>query len=253
MLKFLKNILPKKTTAEPITANVETPPHPAQLYVTEFNKDYYEEHKAAGLDYLGHGYWQESYAKMVTEATFQRDYGHPFFLDIGCACGSILYGFKKTTVYDSILGIDVNEHMVSLGREHFRLSEKEIICASALSIPVADNSVTLAHSAQVFEHIPEDMIPGIISEMYRVLKAGGRAFIALDAVRKNETPQMYMGDPTHCTLKDVEWWTNLFSRAGFIFDIEAYDRYAKSECRPAEIYDPFYKTYNWSVWTLLKQ
>ena len=38
------------------------------LTVTEYTEAYYDEHKEQGLDYLGHGYWQEEYAKMVIEA-----------------------------------------------------------------------------------------------------------------------------------------------------------------------------------------
>ena len=53
------------------------------LKVTEYTKDYYDEHKDAGLDYIGHGYWQEEYAKMVTEASKTPREG--FVVDAGWA------------------------------------------------------------------------------------------------------------------------------------------------------------------------
>ena len=225
----------------------------AKFTVAEFNKDYYEEHKESGLDYLGHGYWQEAYARMVNHALFQAAYPTPLVVDLGCACGSILKGFQKTGIYDRVLGVDVNDHMLDLGRQHFTFSEEDLVCASADNLPLQDGSVTLVHSAQVLEHIPESLIPGIIAEMQRVLVPGGRAFIALDAVRKDEQAEQYMGDPTHCTLQPVEWWTALFHAAGFLFDIEAYDRYARAEEGPT-LGDPrsFFQAYDWSVWCLLK-
>ena len=64
------------------------------LTATSYDEKYYQEHLAAGLDYLGHGFWHDSYAAMVSEATLQATYPDPFVVDGGCACGSILKGFK---------------------------------------------------------------------------------------------------------------------------------------------------------------
>lgn len=223
----------------------------SNLTVTEFNKVYYDEHKKAGLDYLGHGYWQESYAQMICECTFQKTYVEPVFLDLGCACGSILNGFKKQGIFKKTIGIDVNTYMVELGKKHFGFADDEILSASATHIPVPSNSVTLVHSAQVFEHIPEEHMEDIIKEMKRVMTSDARAVIALDAVRQDETPEQYMGDPTHVTLKSPAFWTNLFYRHGLIFDIEAYDRYARSHFGPTKnVPDSFFEAYRWSLWTL---
>ena len=179
----------------------------------EYTKKYYEEHKREGLDYLGHGYWQESYGKMVTEATLQHTYRNPVFFDAGCACGSILQGFKKTGLYRKVLGVDLSEHMTTLGRHHFNFSEDEIMAGSIDNIPLEDATVTLVHSAQVLEHIPDKMIDSILKEFARVLVPGGRAFLCLDAIRHGETKEQYMGDPTHCNVVPVAYWTKkLFQR-----------------------------------------
>lgn len=222
-----------------------------KLTVTEFDKAYYDEHKEQGLDYLGYGYWQKSYAKMICECTFQQSYAHPVFVDLGCACGSILKGFKKQGIFEKVCGVDLNEYMVALGKRHFSFSDDEIVCCSAANTPLAPHSVTLVHSAQVFEHIPEEYLEGILSEMQRIMAPGGRAVIALDAVRQNETAEQYMGDPTHVTLKCPEFWTKLFYKHGFIFDIEAYDVYARSPYGPTKgVEDSFFNAYRWSLWTL---
>lgn len=225
-----------------------------KLTSIEFSQNYYLEHKNAGLDYLGHGFWQESYANMVVDATFQQYYSNPTFLDIGCACGSILKGFKSTKIFNKLVGIDINKYMITTGREYFGFDSNELIRASASSLPIPNKSMTLIHSAQVFEHLPESILDNVISEIYRTLTDDGRIFIALDAVRNDETPELYMGDPTHVTLRSPIFWSNIFDKYGFIFDIESYDRYARSTLGPTQG-DPssFFTAYKWSVWILRKK
>jgi len=220
----------------------------------EYNEDYYEEHKEAGLDYLGHGYWQESYATMVTEATLQSTYDRPTFFDGGCACGSILTGFKKTGVFTSVSGVDLSDHMVQLGRKHFKLTDREIISGSIADIPLESASISLVHSAQVLEHIPNELTDAILDEFARILQPGGRAFICLDAIRHGENKEMYMGDPTHFNIQPVMYWTKKFQDRGLYFDIEAYNRFVRSQQGPTKG-DPrsFFEHYPyWSAWTLIK-
>jgi len=107
------------------------------LTVTEYTKDYYDEHAEKGLDYLGHGYWQEEYAKMVTEACKTPTDG--FVVDAGCACGSILKGFHKLNL--RVLWADLNQHMIAIGREHFGFYTNELICESISSLPALTESV----------------------------------------------------------------------------------------------------------------
>jgi ubiquinone/menaquinone biosynthesis C-methylase UbiE len=226
----------------------------AQLTSLDYEAQYYEEHAQAGLDYLGHGYWQESYGLMVTEATQQSSYPAPLMLDAGCACGSILNGFRKTGVYHHVYGVDLSNHMVELGREHFEFSKNELMQGSIAALPMPDDTLTLVHSAQVLEHIPGELTDPILSEFYRVLKPGGRAFICLDAVRQGETVEMYMGDPTHVNIQPVSFWSKKFQEHGFSFDIEAYNTFVRSPRGP-DAGDPesFFKVYPyWSAWTLIK-
>jgi SAM-dependent methyltransferase len=224
------------------------------LTSTTYDESYYEEHAAAGLDYLGHGYWQESYGLMVAEATFQSDYDRPTMLDGGCACGSILNGFKKTGLFSSVVGFDLSHHMVELGRQHFGFEAGEIEQGSIADLPIESDTLTLVHSAQVLEHIPDDLTDPILSEFHRVLRPGGRAFLALDAIRRGETHEMYMGDPTHVNIKPIAYWYAMFEKHGFAFDVEAYNAFVRNPRGPTEgVPESFYQTYPyWSAWTLIK-
>jgi len=225
------------------------------LSVREYDENYYREHAEAGLDYLGHGFWQRSYGLMVAEATLQReDYVEPVMFDAGCACGSILQGFKESGLFTRVTGMDLSEYMVGLGRAHFGLSAEELIHGSLTNIPLPSESVTLAHSAQVLEHIPSDLTEPILDELARILQPGGRAFLCLDAIRHGETKEMYLGDPTHVNIQPVLYWTERLQRRGLLFDIEAYNRFVSSPRGPTEG-DPrsFFATYPyWSAWTLIK-
>ena len=230
------------------------PPHLSQLHSLEYDEKYYKEHAEAGLDYLGHGFWQESYGLMVAEMTDQTSYEDPLIVDAGCACGSILNGFRKTGIFKQVVGIDLSQYMVELGRRHFGFSDEELIAGSITNIPLPRNSVSLLHSAQVLEHIPEALIDDIIDEFSRVLRIGGRAFICLDAIRSGETKEMYLGDPTHVNIQPLNYWTEKLQSHGLLVDIESYNRFVRSRRGPTQG-DPrsFYETYPyWSSWTLIK-
>ena len=220
------------------------------LKVTEYTKDYYDEHKDAGLDYIGHGYWQEEYAKMVTEACKTPREG--FVVDAGCACGSILKGFQKLNM--RVLGVDLNEYMIGHGRTHFGFYVNELHCGSISDTPALTESVDLVHTAQVLEHIPEEHMDAILQEFSRIIKKTGRVFICLDAVKDGETKEMYMGDPTHLSIFPTDYWTKLFAKHGFAFDREAYDRFVRSLYKPTQDNpENFFNAYPyWSTWILIK-
>lgn len=220
------------------------------LKTTEYTKDYYDEHKDAGLDYLGHGYWQEEYAKMVTEACKTPREG--FVVDAGCACGSILKGFQKQNM--RVLGVDLNEYMIGHGRTHFGFYANELHCGSIANTPALTESVDLVHTAQVLEHIPEEHMDSILQEFSRIIKKLGRIFICLDAVKDGETKEMYMGDPTHVNIQPIQYWYKLFAKHNFMFDVEAYNRFVRSKYKPtADKENNFFSEYPyWSVWILQK-
>jgi ubiquinone/menaquinone biosynthesis C-methylase UbiE len=219
------------------------------LSALEYDEQYYAEHKDANLDYLGHGYWQEEYAKMVSKGLPQGS----IVFDGGCACGSILNGFKKLGF--KTIGMDVSKYMIDIGKNHFNYADNELICGSLTDIPFPDNSVDLVHSAQVLEHIPQGMMNKIISEFERILKPGGRMFLCLDAVRDGETKDMYMGDPTHVNIQPIEYWAKLIKKGNLLFDVQRYNDFVRSEYRPTkEVETNFFEAYPyWSVFTLIKE
>ena len=57
-----------------------------------FDRRYYDEHKLAGLDYLGFGDWQREYGRWLVESLGLKG---KRVLDVGCACGAILRGLGE--------------------------------------------------------------------------------------------------------------------------------------------------------------
>lgn len=224
------------------------------LTALEYDEQYYEEHIREGLDYLSHGHWQQAYARMVTDATLQgMMYREPVMVDVGCACGSVLKGFKDLGVYKRVLGIDMSAHMIMLGRRHFGFTEDELVCGSAANIPLPDNSVTLLQSGQVLEHIPCECIDDLFAEFYRVLAPGGRMFHNLAAIRHGNSPSIHFGDPTHVNVQPAAYWTYKFMESGFMPDFESFERMAQSPEYPGEGHPNFINTYrDWSSYVLFK-
>ena len=244
----LKTFIGKRVFRRPPAPRNET------LTAHSYDDQYYTEHANAGLDYLKYDHWQKSYAAMVSEATLQLTYQDPFVIDAGCACGSILQGFKDTAIYQRVLGVDLSDHMVELGRRRFRYAKSELCVGSIASLPAESGSATLLHSAQVLEHIDDELTDAILDEFARVLRVGGRAFVCLDALREGETKEMYMGDPTHVNIQPVLYWTQKLQSRGLFFDIEAYNRFARSRRGPTRgDKRSFFEAYPfWSAWALIR-
>ncbi len=122
-----------------------------------------------GLDFLDSGYWHRSYAAMVSHSTFQDTLRLARVLDVGCACGAILKGFKDSGIYSAVRGIDPNEYMVQLGRKELGFDENELLAYSGGAFPFHDSCFTLVHVSQVLEHITEEELDILLAETYRVL------------------------------------------------------------------------------------
>lgn len=225
------------------------------LTAKDFGRQYYEEHKAAGLDYAVYGLWHQEYCAMVTEMTLQNTYHNPFVFDGGCACGSLLRGFKEVGAYKRVFGIEAAEYMVEIGRNQHGLTSEEIMVGTLMSIPLPANSVSLINTSQVLEHIPEKSIGYVIREFYRILQPGGRMFHNLASLKYGNPPHAHATDPTHVNIKPLTYWPALFEQHGFVFDIESFERFVCSSRSPwADNRANFFNTYlaGWTSCALLK-
>jgi ubiquinone/menaquinone biosynthesis C-methylase UbiE len=223
----------------------------AKEYATS---QYYEEHKAAGIDYLNFGFWHEQYVKMLINVTRQQSYDYPRVFDGGCACGAILYGLQTLGQFKAIYGMDISNHMIGLGRGHFGFDPDNLWVGSLVDIMLPKETVSLVHCSQVLEHIPDAEIDQVFAEFYRILQPGGRAFICLDALQEGDTLEQHLVDPTHINIQPTLYWSDKLHKAGFRGDVEAFMRYVRTPYRPTEDKRAnFFEAYpEWAVWTLIK-
>jgi len=128
-------------------------------------------------------------------------------LDVGCGRG--FYEYLITQAYPdySISAIDLNEEYLKIAKDQFSGPATTYTRANATKLPYKDKSFHFVLSSELLEHIPEDT--KVISEMYRVLKKGGKAVIT---VPNHNYP--FWWDPINWVLERVTgkhvpahiWW-----------------------------------------------
>jgi len=82
--------------------------------------------------------------------------------------------------------------------------------------PFKDKEFDLCVSVAVLEHLPEDRIDAVISEMIRVSNRG------LHGITFEKTTQDR--DTTHCNMHPREWWVDRFSRVDSDYAVEIVDK-----------------------------
>lgn len=149
-------------------------------------------HQSGGTDYSvqgAHAYAQSRHGK--DGAVFLDPYFLPFFenidglklLDAGCGAGpwSIVAAQNGAIVY----GIDIQENMINLARSAAKDADVEDCInwkvGSVSALPYEENYFDRAISINVGCNLPSAVLTGHFSEMYRVLKPGGRAIITAPA------------------------------------------------------------------------
>lgn len=96
-------------------------------------------------------------------------------LDVGCGTGDLLRRFARKGA-GRLVGVDVSEKMLSVARDLSRGTDITFALASADALSVQDGEFDIVTSCVAFHHFPDPA--GSVREMYRVLKPGGRLFIA---------------------------------------------------------------------------
>jgi len=235
--------------------NLRTKKH--RLRKEEYEKDFYFRCAAKGIDYNYYGEWQRQYAKLVIYVTdFLRrvDHQNRTLLDVGTACGVNLRAFRELLIFDTLIGIDLSEYMIELGRETHKFNEKELIVAPSTEIPVEDESVDLLHCSQLFEHLDITEIDDTLHEFKRVLSPDGIGFITLAAASENVSVEHIKSvDESHITAETRKWWEHQF-KGMFNLDRNAIHRFKTAGFSPSQNDENFYTHYadEWSLYVISK-
>lgn len=84
--------------------------------------------------------------------------------------------------------------------------------------PYGDSTADIVCGWEFLEHIHEENIAGVLSEMIRVLKPGGEVWLKTGIIVPDHHP--FSGqedhDHTHVTMRTREWWEDMFYKNGLV-------------------------------------
>jgi ubiquinone/menaquinone biosynthesis C-methylase UbiE len=131
--------------------------------------------------------WSSSYDKGLLQTIFFRPAhrmllaamrpGENQILDIGCGTGSFAARALKSRPQASVVGLDLSEGMLAQCHERLRAADGrlQLVRGDSQRIPFADNSFDALTCSHSFHHYPRQDL--VASEMFRVLRPGGRLYI----------------------------------------------------------------------------
>lgn len=130
----------------------------------------------------------------------------PTILYVGVGGGMELLQFSYfSRKPNAIIGVDIVDEMLSACEQNFSVAEKEndwfhknfitLKKGTALDLPVADSSIDVAAQNCLFNIFKTEDLKKALSEMYRVLKPGGRLVLS-DPTGENKIPQNLLDDDT---------------------------------------------------------
>jgi 2-polyprenyl-3-methyl-5-hydroxy-6-metoxy-1,4-benzoquinol methylase len=159
-------------------------------------------------------------------------------LDIGCGYGSLIVVLKQ--FFQEVYGIEIESERVEWAQK--RTPSAEIICGSATTLPWQDEYFELILSTDVLEHIPYKEQQMVASELMRVLKPGGKAYLELpnrlqildehnrilfgtyfpDKIREKYVEFFSRNSYCQCWERTGRGWKSLFENQGFKVELEAH-------------------------------
>jgi SAM-dependent methyltransferase len=97
--------------------------------------------------------------------------------DLGCSTGYTLEELRRAHPRSRLIGVDLVAS--GLRNAHALVPEAELFLADVCALPFADASIDAAVSANLLEHVPDDV--AALREIARVLRPGARAALVVPA------------------------------------------------------------------------
>ncbi len=186
--------------------------HEASHWTPEQRKEAYDYHYFDGGDKVG-GYANMGYMDYYVHwCTYNHimDRKPSSVLELGCARGYILKRLEDQGI--KVKGLEISSHC----HQTRVISDVVTWDITQTPWPIEDKEFDLCFSNATLEHIPEQYLPAVISEIERTCKRG------LHGIDLGEHDDGF--DKTHCTLRSLEWWKERMPESQECVDKESLER-----------------------------
>jgi len=99
----------------------------------------------------------------------------PVLADVGCSTGHLLADLQAGHPDATLIGVDLIA--AGLRKAHALVPHARLLQADACALPLRDASVDVALSANLLEHVADDVCA--LAELHRVLRPGARAVLVV--------------------------------------------------------------------------
>ena len=140
-------------------------------FATDYRQIHNENIKFTGVE---SEYFSEFKVKWLREYYGRKQPGA--ILDLGAGDGTCLAFFSQYFPQARLTGIDVSEKSIEEAAAK-KIPNTEVKAYDGAQIPYGDEKFDLILIATVLHHIRFDLHPGLMKEVLRVLKPGGKLFI----------------------------------------------------------------------------
>ena len=137
-------------------------------------------------------------------------------LDIGCGSGWATREMADYASAGRVTGIDISDEMIELARDQSKsCGNVDFEIASAEKLPFGDNEFTHAFSMESLYYYRD--LPKALSEIYRVMKAGGLFCAVVDLYWESPATHQWVDDlKVPVQLLRIDEYRSLFESAGFV-------------------------------------
>jgi SAM-dependent methyltransferase len=99
----------------------------------------------------------------------------PTVIDVGCSTGYLLADLRARLPDAELIGVDLVAS--GLRKAHAHVPDARLLQADVCALPLQDQCLDVAVSANLLEHVPDDV--RALGEIFRTLRPGGRAVIVV--------------------------------------------------------------------------
>jgi len=213
------------------------------------DRDYWERGQSLGKsgyeNFSVNWWWVNRWLQCFTEVIPIKDRK---VLDLGCGVGGMVAGFL--TWGGDAYGIDLSDYAIEKGKTQCEFLKGRLFQGSCHDLSMfPDNFFHIIYSNQVFEHVPEQHIPQMRGEIWRVMRWGGIGWFAFQMPvegRRGENDP----DETHVTMYPRQWWEEKFLGVGFTLDARIDRRMRKTRTGPDNY--SYFEYYQWATLVVRK-